>query len=40
MLLYVSAETLHAAYVYRDWLPDDGWEGQPKHVGAYRIIVQ
>jgi hypothetical protein len=33
-------DTMYSAYVYVRWLPDDGWDSQPKHVGVYKLIVQ
>jgi hypothetical protein len=33
------SDTLHTAWVYRKWIPDDGWECQPKHVGVYRMHI-
>jgi hypothetical protein len=33
-------DTLHAAYVYKRWLPDDGWVVQQKHVEVCITIVQ
>jgi hypothetical protein len=31
---------MYAAYVYVRWLPDDGWDSQPKYVEMYKVIVQ
>jgi hypothetical protein len=31
---------LYAAHICGKWLNDDGYEGQPKHVGVKGIVVQ
>jgi hypothetical protein len=40
MYILPFCDTLHAAYVYRDWLPEDDRVVRPKHMGAFITIAQ
>jgi hypothetical protein len=39
MYILPFTDILYAAYVWKKWLPDDSYDGQPKHVAVKKELV-